>query len=143
MGSEVIFVFVLIIAAVILFMTEYIPFEITALIITSSLMVTGILDISEGLSGLSNQATVTIGCMFIISEGLRKAGILRAVGSLFTRAGKKNFWLAVATILLLTGLVSGFMNNTAAVAIFIPVIISVSAALGVSPSKLLIPLSYI
>ncbi|MGM0485018.1 MAG: sodium:proton antiporter, partial [Candidatus Krumholzibacteriota bacterium] len=140
---EVIFVFVLIIAAVILFMTEYIPFEITALIITSSLMVTGILDISEGLSGLSNQATVTIGCMFIISEGLRKAGILRAVGSLFTRAGKKNFWLAVATILLLTGLVSGFMNNTAAVAIFIPVIISVSAALGVSPSKLLIPLSYI
>ena len=143
MGFEVIFVFVLIIAAVILFMTEYIPFEITALIITSSLMVTGILDISEGLSGLSSQATVTIGCMFIISEGLRKAGILRAVGSLFIRAGKRNFWLAAATILLLTGLVSGFMNNTAAVAIFIPVIISVSSALRVAPSKLLIPLSYI
>ena len=60
MGFEVIFVFVLIIVAVILFMTEYIPFEITALIITSSLMVSGILDISEGLSGLSSQANVTI-----------------------------------------------------------------------------------
>jgi len=58
MGSEVIFVFIF--TAVILFMTEYIPFEITALIITSSLMATGILDISEGLSGLSSQATVTI-----------------------------------------------------------------------------------
>ncbi|MBD3179217.1 MAG: SLC13 family permease [Candidatus Latescibacteria bacterium] len=143
MGPEVIFVFALITGAVILFMTEYIPFEITALLIATSLMATGILDLSEGLSGLSNQATVTIGCMFIISEGLRKAGILRAVGSLFTRAGKKNFWLAVITILLITGVVSGFMNNTAAVAIFIPVVITVSRALKVSPSKLLIPLSYI
>ena len=60
MGFEVIFVFVLIIAAVIFFMTENIPFEVTSLIITSPLMLTGILDISEGLSGLSSRATVTI-----------------------------------------------------------------------------------
>lgn len=95
MGFDVIFVFALIIAAVILFMTEYIPFEITALLISTSLMLSGVLTIQEGLSGLSSQATVTIGCMFIISEGLRKAGILRALGSLFIYAGKKNFWLAV------------------------------------------------
>jgi di/tricarboxylate transporter len=143
MGFDVIFVFALIIVAVALFMTEYVPFEITALIITSSLMISGILDISEGFSGLSSQATVTIGCMFIISEGLRRAGILRAVGTLFTYAGRRNFWLAAVTILLLTGTVSGFMNNTAAVAIFIPVVINVSRRLKVAPSKLLIPLSFI
>jgi len=99
MGFDLIFVFALIIAAVTLFMTEYIPFEITALLITSSLMVTGILSINEGLSGLSNQATVTIGCMFIISEGLRRAGILRAAGALFIHAGKRRFRLVPLSII--------------------------------------------
>lgn len=141
MGFDVIFVFALIIAAVTLFMTEYIPFEITALLITSSLMVTGILNINEGLSGLSNQATVTIGSMFIISEGLRRAGILRAAGALFIHAGKRSFWLAVVIILLLTGIISGFMNNTAAV-LFAPIAIYTALEMGVNPRTFIFTVTF-
>ena len=142
MSVQVAIVFLLIVAAIILFSTEFFSFEITALIITGVLMASGILTIKEGLSGFSNQATITIGAMFILSEGLRQTGVLRALGAVLTFMGKQSFWLAVITIMALTGIVSGFINNTAAVAIFIPVIIGVAKKLGTSPSKLLMPLSF-
>src|SRR6056297_1885625 len=142
MSIEIIIVFGLIITAVILFTTETISFDLTALIISGSLMASGILTIKEGLSGFSNQATITIGAMFILSEGLRQTGVLRAVGSVLTFLGKQSFWVAAIAIMIITAGVSAFINNTAAVAIFIPVIIGVAKNLGTSPSKLLIPLSF-
>mgnify|MGYP006277345595 CR=1 FL=1 len=142
MSIEVIIVFGLIIGAVILFTTEAISFDLTALIITGTLMASGILSVKEGLSGFSNPATITIGAMFILSEGLRQTGVLRAIGALLTELGKQSFWIAAIAIMVLTAGISAFINNTAAVAIFIPVVIGVAKNLGTSPSKLLIPLSF-
>lgn len=142
MNLSIAIVFALIILAVALFTTEIISFDLTALIIAGSLMATGILTVKEGLSGFSNQATITIGAMFILSEGLRQTGVLRAVGSVLTFLGKQSFWIAAIAIMVITAGVSAFINNTAAVAIFIPVIIGVAKNLGTSPSKLLIPLSF-
>ncbi|HMA61848.1 MAG TPA: SLC13 family permease [bacterium] len=142
MNLSIAIVFVLIILAVILFTSEVISFDLTALIIAGSLMASGILTVKEGLSGFSNQATITIGAMFILSEGLRQTGVLRAVGSVLTFLGKQSFWVAAIAIMIITAGVSAFINNTAAVAIFIPVIIGVAKNLGTSPSKLLIPLSF-
>ena len=142
MNLSIAIVFALIILAVVLFTTETISFDLTALIIAGSLMATGILTVKEGLSGFSNQATITIGAMFILSEGLRQTGVLRAVGSVLTFLGKQSFWIAAIAIMVITAGVSAFINNTAAVAIFIPVIIGVAKNLGTSPSKLLIPLSF-
>jgi len=142
MTIEIIIVLALIILAILLFSTELFSFEITAVIVTGILMASGILTISEGLTGFSNQATITIGAMFVLSEGLRQTGVLRALGAVLTYVGKINFWIAVITIMVLTGVVSGFINNTATVAIFIPVIMGVAKNLKTSPSKLLIPLSF-
>src|SRR6056297_1447535 len=142
MTIEIIIVLALIILAILLFSTELFSFEITAVIVTGILMASGILTISEGLTGFSNQATITIGAMFVLSEGLRQTGVLRALGAILTYVGKINFWIAVITIMVLTGVVSGFINNTATVAIFIPVIMGVAKNLKTSPSKLLIPLSF-
>ncbi|MCF7886634.1 MAG: sodium:proton antiporter, partial [Candidatus Marinimicrobia bacterium] len=142
MSIEIIIVFGLIIGAVVLFTTEIISFDLTALIITGTLMASGILTVKEGLSGFSNPATITIGAMFILSEGLRQTGVLRAIGALLTELGKQSFWVAAIAIMGLTAGISAFINNTAAVAIFIPVVIGVAKNLGTSPSKLLIPLSF-
>ncbi len=128
--------------ATILFVTERVSFDVAALIIMSTLMVTGILTVEEGLSGLSNQATVTIGAMFVLSEGIRRTGALNTVGDMFSRLGQENHWKALAVMMIVIGIISAFINNTVAVAIFIPIVVGIAADLGLSASKLLMPLSF-
>lgn len=135
-------IFALLFVAVILFINERISFDVTALIILSTLLLTGILSPEEGFSGFSNVATITIANMFILSEGLRRTGALNRVGAWFSELGKQNYWIAVGSMMLIIGAVSGFINNTAAVAIFIPIVIQVANDLDESPSRLLMPLSF-
>ena len=136
------FVYGLILLAVVLFINKRISFDITSLILLAILVVSGILTPEEGLSGFSNPATVTIACMFILSEGLRQTGALDIVGDYFFKLSKLHFSLAMFIIMVVIGVISAFINNTAAVAIFIPVLISLSRDLGESASKLLMPMSF-
>lgn len=142
MSFEILFVFALLAVAVFLFVTDYVTFDVTAIIIMACLMVTGILTPSEGLSGFSNPATVTVAAMFILSEGMRRTGILNQAGDYFTEKMKKNLMFWFFSLLLFIAVISAFINNTAAVAIFIPVIMTIASRVGVSPSKLLMPLSF-
>lgn len=142
MTIDIILVFIILAAGIVLFTTERVSFDITALLILTALIVTGILTPSEGLSGFSNEATVTIGAMFVLSEGIRQTGALDIMGDLFSRLGRRSYPLALLTMMLAIGLISAFINNTAAVAIFIPLVLSVAHRLNVSPSKLLMPLSF-
>ncbi|MFO8184814.1 MAG: SLC13 family permease [Candidatus Aegiribacteria sp.] len=143
MTLEIGFLFALMAGAVALFVSEKVSFDVTALMVTGILMVSGILTVKEGLSGFSNQATVTIGAMFILSAGFRQAGVLRALGAFFSRIAAGGSRQGFLIILLVVGGISAFINNTAAVAIFIPVFIGLSRTLGRSPSRLLMPLSFI
>lgn len=143
MTLEIAFLFFLIAAAVVLFVSEKVSFDVTALIITGILMVSGILTVEEGLSGFSNQATITIGAMFIISAGFRESGALRALGSFLSRLASRDRGKGLFLILVLVGAISAFINNTAAVAIFIPVFVSMSGIMEKSPSRLLMPLSFV
>ena len=142
MSIDIIIVFALVVIALILFASEILSFDVVALIIMSILMLTGILTTEEGLSGFSNPATITIGAMFVVSEGIRRTGALEIVGNYFSTLGKLNFWVALVIMMVIIGVVSAFINNTAAVVIFIPVIMSTAQEMGVSPSKLLMPLSF-
>ncbi len=142
MSIEIIIVFATLIAAIILFTTERVSFDISALIVMSILLFSGILTPREGLSGFSNEATVTIGAMFVLSEGVRRTGALERVGDYFSTLGARNYSLALVLLMGLIGVISAFINNTAAVAIFIPIVLSVGLKLNVSPSKLLMPLSF-
>ncbi|WP_103663818.1 SLC13 family permease [Gracilimonas amylolytica] len=141
-APEILFVYGLILLAVVLFVNKRISFDITSLILLAILVVSGILTPKEGLSGFSNPATVTIACMFVLSEGLRKTGALDIVGDFFYRLSKLNFQIAILIIMLVVGVISAFINNTAAVAIFIPVIIGLSKDLNQSASRLLMPMSF-
>lgn len=135
-------IFGLLIGAIVLFAWDRIPFDVTALIILTVLLVSGILTPREGFSGFSNSATITIGAMFILSEGLRKTGALNSVGQYLTSLGKQRYYVALLVMMTAIGIISAFINNTAAVAIFIPVIVGVAHELKVSASKLLMPLSF-
>lgn len=142
MPLDIITVFALIVLAIILFAWERVSIDVAAIIIMSVLMLTGILAPREGLSGFSNPATITIGALFILSEGLRQTGTLNFIGRYFSMLGRRKRWGAFVFMLAAIGVISAFINNTAAVAIFIPIVIGVASQLKISPSKLLIPLAF-
>jgi len=142
MSLDIIIIGGILIAAIVLFTTERVSFDITALIIMTVLLVTGVLTPSEGLSGFSNEATITIAAMFVLSEGIRRTGLLDVIGEFFSKLGQRNYWLALISMMGLISVISAFINNTAAVAIFIPIVLSMAGKLKISPSKFLMPLSF-
>ncbi|MDX1591271.1 MAG: SLC13 family permease, partial [Balneolaceae bacterium] len=100
MTFEIIFVFLLLGIAVFLFVTDYVTYDIAALIIMALLLVSGTLNIQEGLSGFSNSATITVACMFILSAGIKNTGILERMGEFFSTKMDQNFHLWFFWLLL-------------------------------------------
>ncbi|GAB3825279.1 SLC13 family permease [Pontibacter rugosus] len=142
MTVEIIIVLGIIVLAVILFVTERLSIDTVAVLIMLLFVLTGILTPVEGLAGFSNPATITVASMFIISSAISKSGALSSVGIALTRIGRKNYLLCLLSLMLIAAGLSAFINDTAVVALLMPVVIQVSRDIKVSPSKLLIPLSF-
>ena len=142
MSFEIAMVFVLILMAMVLFAIKSVTYDLVAMILMSTLVLAGILDAKEGLSGFSNPATITIAAMFVLSKGVEKTGALRIVSRHLGKIGNLSLPVAVLIIMGIIGFVSAFINNTAAVVIFIPIIMTIAARMEVSPSKMLLPLSF-
>jgi len=96
----------------------------------------------EAISGFSNPAVITIGAIFIISRALVKTGFLEVFVDYLVKKGGKQKWFTIFIFLLTVSIISGFINNTAAVAIFIPLAINLCQRFHISPTKVLLPLSY-
>jgi len=131
--------------ALVLFVTEALPVDVTAILSAVLLVVlepwTGISP-ADGISGFASPATVTVLAMLILSAGLGRTGVVQTVGSRMSSfAGRSQFRQLLATVGV-AGPVSGFVNNTPVVAILVPVVSDMAHEGGVSPSTLLLPLSY-
>jgi len=138
---DAILVILLLIGALALFTWERHPPDLTALGILLALALTGVLTPREAISGFSHPATVTVAAMFALSAGLRRTGALSAPAALLTRAARHPLPMLALTMILV-GAVSAFINNTAAVAVFLPITLSAARARGLPTSRLLIPLSF-
>jgi di/tricarboxylate transporter len=142
MNIEIIIVLTILLISVILFITEKLPVDFVAIASAVILIVAGILNMEQGFSGFSNEATITIASMFIISAALSRTGVVIYLGRLVVKLFRLKFWIASSTTLGLAGIISAFINNTPVVAVFLPLIIQVSRSIKISASKLLLPLSY-
>ena len=142
MSSESIIVLVVILGALVLFVTEFLSVDLIALIILSTLVLSGVITPEEGLAGFSNSATITVAFMFALSAAILKTGALQPVGPRLAKIFRNDFKLGVFFMMIFVGFVSAFINNTPIVAVMIPVVIHLGNASGHSPSKLLIPLSF-
>lgn len=142
MSFDLVVVLVLLAVALGLFVTERLAVEIVALLILATLLVLGILDPAEGLSGFSNEATVTVAAMFVLSGGLYRSGVLDFAGRGFEVLAGRSMAIGVGAMMVFAGAGSAFINNTAVVAVAMPIVLDASRRLKVSPSKLLIPLSF-
>jgi di/tricarboxylate transporter len=139
---EIVLVLTILAGAVACFATERMPVDLVALLVLSALLVTRILTPEQAISGFSNTATVTVAAMFVLSAGLARTGAVTLLGQRLGAVGRLGLLPTLIALMLLIGIVSAFINNTAAVAIFLPIVLGLARDMGVSPSKLLIPLSF-
>ncbi|MFT4834094.1 MAG: di/tricarboxylate transporter [Marinoscillum sp.] len=142
MGIDAIIVLIIVLGAIVLFATEWLSIDLVGILIMLSLIICGVITPKEGLAGFSNPATITVAFMFVLSYALLKTGSLQRIGPFLGPIFRKNFNLGILMMMVFIGLVSAFINNTPVVAMFIPVMISIANLSGISPTKLLIPLSY-
>ncbi|HBT83393.1 MAG: potassium transporter TrkA [Desulfuromonadales bacterium GWD2_61_12] len=142
MTLDILLVLGLVLSAIILFATERIPVDLTAMILMATMLLSGIITAEDAIGGFSNPATVTVGAMFVLSAGLFKTGAVNVLGGGLARLGRISFWLVLVAMMLLVGFLSAVINNTAAVAIFLPVALGIARETGVSAGRLLLPLSF-
>ncbi len=138
-------VFAIIVAGLILFVTEVIPIDLTAI----GLMVAVILlepwtevGAEAGLSGFASSATITVLAMFILSEGIRRTGLLQIIGDRIIQLTQGRPKRLLAAFVGLSGGTAGFINNTPVVAMMIPMVVNIANKTKTSPSKYLIPISF-
>jgi len=139
---EIGFVLLLTIVAVVLSVTEKFSTDIVAILVMVVLLVSRVLTPAEGLAGFANTATITVGAMFVLSAGMFRSGAVNFVGRGLGRLARHSSGLMLFVLMVGVGVLSSFLNNTAAVAILIPVVIVVARRADTSPSKLLMPLSF-
>jgi di/tricarboxylate transporter len=158
---SIVFVSLLILLALVAFATEPVPVDITALGILVTLLVVepvtrqlvgvGLLaapivvfsDVTaQGLSGFANAATLTVLAMFVLSEGVQRTGIIQLLGAKISELTEDDETRQLGATIGVVAPISGFINNTAAVAILLPMVTDLAERGGTSPSKLLLPLSY-
>jgi len=106
------------------------------------LLVTGILTPAEAFKVFSNDAAITVACMFVLSAALERTGVIESIGHRLNRFVGKSDGSLLLVVLPIVAVISAFINNTPVVVVFMPIMISLAAARGLKPSKLLIPLSF-
>ncbi len=142
MTVDLIIVFVTIVLALVLFFTETVAVEMTAMIVMAILILTGVLSPSDGISGFSNPATITVGAMFILSAGLFRTGALNSLATVLIRQSQRHYNWFLIILMGSAGIASAFLNNTAVVALLLPVVIKCAHRTRKSPSKTLMMLSF-
>ena len=105
------------------------------------LFVTGVLDSKEAFSGFSSTSVITVGVLFVVVAGLTRTGVLYYIVR-YLMGTPGSYAKAVTRLLLPGAFLSSFLSNTTVVALFVKIVKMWSKKLGISPSKLLIPLSY-
>lgn len=142
MTLEIAVVLLILLGAVVLFVTEWIRMDLVALLVLVAVAVTGYVTPAESLSGFSNPAVVTVWAMFIISGGLTVTGIADRIGQRLVRMAGTNETRLIVAIMLTTGVLSTvILSNVAVAAMMLPVVVEVSRRTGHAPSRLLLPLA--
>ncbi|MTH46409.1 SLC13 family permease [Intestinirhabdus alba] len=142
MSGELIWVVCLLAFAVVLFATGKVRMDAVALLVIVAFVMSGTLTLSEAFSGFSDPNVVLIAALFIIGDGLVRTGVATSLGSwLVKMAGSSEAKMLTLLMLTVAGL-GAFMSSTGVVAIFIPVVLSVSQRMQTAPSRLMMPLSF-
>ncbi len=142
MTGDMLFIFVLLALTIGLFVWDRIRMDIVALSVAMILAFSGLITPAEVFSGFGMPVVVMIAGLFVVGEGLFRTGIATAAGQWLSRVGGDSEVRLLLFLMPVVGLLSAFMSSTGAVALLIPIVLSMSRKSGMSPSKLLMPMAY-
>jgi di/tricarboxylate transporter len=128
--------------AILLFVSERLRVDVVALLVMVTLILTGLITPEEAFSGFSSPAVITVWSVFIVSGAIVRTGVADQLARLLMRVAGNSQARMTAVIMLTVGVMSAFMNNIGAVAILLPAVVTMAREARLSPSKLLIPLSF-
>lgn len=126
----------------VLFVSGWVRMDLVALLVLTTLAVSGLVTPSEALSGFSNPAVVTVWAVFILSGGLSRTGVANVLGRQVVRVAGGGEFRLVLVIMLTAAVMSAFMNNVGVAALLLPVVMDISRSTGIAPARLLMPLAY-
>ena len=127
---------------VLLLVTEWVPPGLTGLLAIAGLVLSGILSSEEAFRGLTNPAVLTVASMYVLSAAIVRTGAAALVANRLAGPGRSPL-RAYGLLLVATMLLSGFVNNTPLILIFVPLVLGLAGRMGEAPSRLLIPLSFV
>lgn len=142
MTTDMMFVFGLLGTTVIVFLSNKIRMDTIALMVVIALALSGVLTPAEAVSGFGNAVVIMIAGLFVIGEGLYKTGVAAAAGNWLLKVGGDSEQRLLMCLLPVVALLSAFMSSTGAVALLIPVVLSMARKSGMQPSRLLMPLAF-
>jgi len=142
MTPEIAIVLAILAAAVVLFVTERVRVDVVALAVLVTLTLTGLVTPAEALSGFANLAVVTVWAVLILSAGLARTGVAGLIGRPVLRLAGGSEARLIALIMLLVGVLSGFMNDIGVAALMLPVVVDIARRTARPPSRLLMPLAF-
>lgn len=142
MTTDILLVILILVFALISFITGKLRVDVTALIVLCLLAVTGLVTPQEAVAAFGNPAVVTIWAMYILSAALVNTNIANMLSDKVLRFSGKSETSLIFGIMLIAGLLSAFMNNIGVAALMLPVVMSLSRNTNHSPSRLLIPMAF-
>ena len=137
------FTFIILAVTIVLFMTNRLRGDLVALMALLAFVILGILTPAEALAGFSNSVVIMIAGLFVIGAGILRTGLAGMAGNLLLKWSGDSELKLFILLLVIVASVGAFMSNTGTVALMLPIVVSIAMSINVSPSKFLMPLSYI
>ncbi|MDA2924052.1 SLC13 family permease [Acidobacteria bacterium AH-259-L09] len=142
MTIEMFLLSVIVLGAVVLFAVDVFPVDKVSVLILSVLVAVRLISPEQAIAGFGNPATVTVACMLALSYGIQSTGGLNYVANKIVDLAGESEHKILVSIIIAVGILSAFINNTAAVALFLPLTIAVAREQRLDVSKLLMPMSF-
>ncbi len=142
MNWELVWVLVLLVSAIAMFAIGKPRMDVVAVLMIVALPLTGVLTVPQTLAGFADPNVVLIAALFVVGEGLSRTGITYRLGDWLARTAGSSAPRLIVLLMISAALLGAVMSSTGVVAIFIPVVLSIAARTGMSPSQLMMPLSF-
>lgn len=142
MNLDIVIVFIILLVAIVMFTTEKVRNDFASIIIMLALAWSGILSTQEAFSGFSSNAVIAIMGVMIIGYGIESTGVMDSVADfIIKKAGVKENKI-IAIIATTVSIISSFLQNIGAVALFLPAVKKLSSESGISHQRVIMPLGF-
>lgn len=142
LNPQQVFFLLILTAAIVLFITEWIRSDLVAVMVVVALYVTRVLDPRDALSGFSSEPAIVVAAIFVLSAAMHVTGLSDTIGSWIGRLAGKSLTRAIAVIMPSVAVLSAFTHHVTTTAMMVPVTLNLARERNIPASKLLMPMSF-